>query len=302
MYFRNNLYKLFFAIILITTITCGCSPGPDQATHSVTKSQVGTTSPDHPGETMTVHYIDVGQGDAILVQSGGQNMLIDAGDKDHGQLVVDYLKSAGVKQIDILVVTHPHADHIGGMDKVIESFPVLNVYMPRVAHTSKSFDDLLTALENKNLKINTARAGITLPLASVNAYFLAPVKDYYEDLNNYSAVIKIVCGNKVFLFMGDAEKEAEDDMLAAGTDLKADVLKVGHHGSDSGTSTAFLNLVQPQYAIISVGEDNPYGHPHQETLNRLQECGSQIMRTDLNGTIVIHTDGNKLDIVIEKGE
>ncbi|HEX3011396.1 MAG TPA: MBL fold metallo-hydrolase, partial [Syntrophomonadaceae bacterium] len=167
---------------------------------------------------------------------------------------------------------------------------------------SKSFDDLLTALENKNLKINTARAGITLPLASVNAYFLAPVKDYYEDLNNYSAVIKIVCGNKVFLFMGDAEKEAEDDMLAAGTDLKADVLKVGHHGSDSGTSTAFLNLVQPQYAIISVGEDNPYGHPHQETLNRLQECGSQIMRTDLNGTIVIHTDGNKLDIVIEKGE
>jgi competence protein ComEC len=297
MKWHNN--KLLI-IILLAFLLSGCSI-QFHDTAPVVENQANSTASEQPVSSQTrVHYIDVGQGDAVLVQSAGQNMLIDAGDNSHGQQVVDYLKSMGIKQLDIIVGTHPHADHIGGIDTVLQAFPVKAVYMPRITHTSESFSDVLNAIEAQNLKINTARAGTVLPLTGVKAEILAPVKDNYEDLNNYSAVIRIVCGKRVFLFMGDAEKEAEADLLATGTDLKADVLKVGHHGSHSSTSEPFLSSVKPQYAIIMLGADNPYGHPHTETLKRLNRNGIKILRTDLNGTIVITTDGNLLQIKTDR--
>lgn len=300
----RHVRRLILVIIcMLSLVICGCSVQTTDTddTNPVTNSKVNTTaSSDGSTAKMQVHYIDVGQGDAILVQSAGQNMLIDAGDNEHASGLVEYLKSAGVQKIDILVGTHPHADHIGGMDAVLQAFPVKAIYLPRVAHTSKSFQDVLDAVEAQNLKISTAKAGVSLPLTDIKADILAPVKDSYEDLNNYSAVIRVICGNKVFLFMGDAEKEAEADILNSGVNLKADVLKVGHHGSDSGTSEALLMAVKPQYAIIMVGAGNPYGHPHQETLTRLTNCSANILRTDLNGTIVISTDGSRLQIKTDK--
>lgn len=295
-----NYNKLLSIVILLALLLGGCSIQSNE-TAPVVKNHIDDIATEQSATKETrIHYIDVGQGDAILVQSAGQNMLIDAGDNDHGQKVVDYLKSVGVNQIDIIVGTHPHADHIGGMDTVMRAFPVKAVYMPRVAHTSKSFRDVLEAVEACNLKIHNARAGTILPMSGVKAEMLAPVKENYEDLNNYSAVIKVICGNKTFLFMGDAEKESEEDMLTAGSDLKADVLKVGHHGSSSGTSEQFLAAVKPQYAIIMLGADNPYGHPHTETVTRLTQSGTKILRTDLNGTIVISTDGRQLQVENEK--
>ncbi|MEN6460153.1 MAG: ComEC/Rec2 family competence protein, partial [Syntrophomonas sp.] len=249
------------------------------------------------GGQLKVHFIDVGQGDAILVQAPeGENMLIDAGDNDYGSQVVDYLHSQGVKNLDIVVGTHPHADHIGGMDTVINSFPVNNIYLPRMTHSSRSFEDVLMAVKSKGLKIKTARAGIIIPLKGVQSTFIAPVGEKYEDLNNYSAVIKLNYGLKSFLLTGDAEHESENEMIASGVDLKATVLKVGHHGSTSSTGYKFLKAAAPEYAIIMVGRDNPYGHPHQETLNRLSDAGIKILRTDQNGTIVISTDGKNINI------
>ncbi|MEN6326514.1 MAG: ComEC/Rec2 family competence protein [Syntrophomonas sp.] len=249
------------------------------------------------GGQLKVHFIDVGQGDAILVQSPeGENMLIDAGDNDYGSQVVNYLHSQGVKSLDIVVGTHPHADHIGGMDTVINSFPIKNIYLPRITHSSRSFEDVLMAVKSKGLKIKTARAGIIIPLKGVQSTFMAPVGEKNEDLNNYSAVIKLNYGLKSFLLTGDAEHESENEMMASGADLKATVLKIGHHGSSSSTGYNFLKAAAPEYAIIMVGKDNPYGHPHQETISRLSAAGIKILRTDQNGTIVISTDGKNIDI------
>lgn len=272
--------------------------GPDQ---SPTGSKDGAAQPPSAatgknGE-LQVHFIDVGQGDAILVQSpSGENMLVDAGDNDYGSQVVNYLHSQGVKELDIVVGTHPHADHIGGLDTVINSIPVKNIYLPQVTHTSRSFEDVLLAVKSKGLKINTARAGITIPFKGVQSKFIAPVEEKYEDLNNYSAVIKLNYGLKSFLLTGDAEHESENQMLASGADLKTTVLKIGHHGSSSSTGYNFLKAAAPEYAVIMLGKDNPYGHPHRETLSRLTAAGIKIYRTDRNGNIVISTDGKNINI------
>ncbi|MGI5921791.1 MAG: ComEC/Rec2 family competence protein [Syntrophomonadaceae bacterium] len=250
---------------------------------------------------LKVHFIDVGQGDAILVQSpSGGNMLVDAGDNDHGETVVDYLRVHNVNSLDIVIGTHPHADHIGGLDTVIDSFPVKSVYLPRVTHTSKSFEDVLEAIDNKDLKINTARAGVVLPLPGVQSSLIAPAAEKYEELNNYSAVIKITYGTKSFLLTGDAEDESEQQMINGGQNLQATVLKVGHHGSSSSTSYSFLQAVKPEYAVIMLGKDNSYGHPHKETLSRLSKAGIKILRTDKNGNIVISTDGEIIDVKTDR--
>lgn len=297
-----RLSKLMIIMALTAVVISGCSIQTTDNRLPVVKNQQSTTLPaeDPSAGILKVHYIDVGQGDSILVQSDGQNMLIDAGDNDQGQKVVTYLEKVGVKQLDVVVGTHPHADHIGGLDTVIAAFPVKAVYMPRIAHTSKSFGDLLDAIEAKGLKINSARAGVEIPLTGVTAEILAPVKQSYEDLNNYSAVIRVSSGEQTFLFMGDAEKEVEEELLSAEQDLHADVLKVGHHGSNSGTCSAFLAAVKPQYAIIQVGADNKYGHPHREPIDRLTRSHTEIIRTDHSGTVVITISGQKLDIKAEK--
>lgn len=247
---------------------------------------------------LKAHFLDVGQGDSILIQlPNGQNMLIDAGTSEAGGSVVSYLKEQGINKINYLVATHPHADHVGGMIAVVQSLAIDRVYMPRVSHTTKIFENLLETIKAKGLKINKAEAGVTIiNQEGIKAGFIAPCGSGYERPNNYSAVVKVQYGNTAFLLTGDAESVSEQEMIASGTNLKADVLKVGHHGSKSSTTQAFLSSVSPKYAVISCGAGNSYGHPHQAILDRLKKAGVQTYRTDIQGTVIITSDGKTLTI------
>jgi len=267
------------------------SPSPDTAKNEE-NAQQGVSG------QLKAHFLDVGQGDSILIQlPNGQNMLIDAGTSEAGGSVVSYLKEQGINKIHYLVATHPHADHVGGMIAVVQSLAVEKVYMPRVIHTTKIFEDLLETIKAKGLKINKAQAGVTvINQNGIKASFVAPCGSGYERPNNYSAVLKVQYGSTAFLLTGDAESVSEQEMIASGANLKADVLKVGHHGSKSSTTQAFLSSVSPKYAVISCGAGNSYGHPHQEVLDRLKKAGVQTYRTDTQGTVIITSDGKTLTI------
>jgi len=246
-----------------------------------------------------VHYIDVGQADSIFIElTSNRTMLIDAAESDNSDKIIDYIKNLGYNTIDYLVATHPHADHIGGMKDVVEEFDIVEVYMPKAVTTTKTYENLLKAIDSKNLKIKTAKAGVNIIEDSdLIIDIIAPNKDKYDDLNNYSACIKLTYKDVSYLFMGDAEVTSEKEI---NSNIDVDVLKVGHHGSDTSSGNSFLNKVSPSYAIISVGSDNSYGHPHKEVLNRLEDVGATIYRTDLNGSIIVSTDGKDIGITTEK--
>lgn len=248
--------------------------------------------------TLKVHFLDVGQADSEFIElPNGTCILIDAGNPENGADIVSAVKGYGYSKIDFLIATHPHSDHIGGMKTVVESLEIGAVYMPRTSEadtpTTSLYKNLLAAIQKKGLKINTAKAGVTLPCESVNASFLAPNGTDYGDLNQYSAVLLLVCGSNRFLFMGDAGTVSEDEITA---DVKADVLKVGHHGSSTSTGASFLQRVRPEYAVIEVGKDNDYGHPAQSTLSRLKKAGASIYRTDRLGTVTFVSDGTKISV------
>lgn len=258
-----------------------------------------------PEGSTSVYFIDVGQGDCELIRTpDGQNILIDAGTNATGDKLVQYLEQLGVEQIDTLIATHPHEDHIGGMDEVVNAFPIGDVYLPKVADsqtpTTRTYERLLDAIADKGLSITPGRGGMTiLDDDGIKLEFLAPNADSYADLNSYSIVAKLTCGQKSFLFTGDAESDSEEEMLHAGYDLRSDVLKCGHHGSSTSTSAAFLQAVQPTYAVISCGVGNDYGHPHRETLDKLNDAGVQIYRTDEQDTILAVCDGT--DVTFQTG-
>ena len=224
-------------------------------------------------------------------------MLIDAGESSSESAVYNYLKDKGVKKIDVLVATHPHADHIGGMAYIIDNFDIGSIYMPKATTTTKTFETLLTTIKSKGLSIKTAKSGVVIDLDSaLTVNMVAPIGSSYDDLNAYSAVIKITYKNNSFLFAGDANNTSEQEILNAGANIKADVLKVGHHGSATSTSTAFLKAVSPQYAVISVGQGNSYGHPTQATLERLNTIGAKVYRSDIGGTVVITSNGQNIKV------
>ena len=255
------------------------------------KSDIDIT-PFEANEYLQVHFIDVGQADCtLLVFPGGQSILIDGGNREDGPRVVDYLKSRGIKELSAIVATHPHEDHIGGLDLVIQNIPTKTVYMPNASHSTRTFEDFISAVNTSGAKKVQAKAGVTISIPGITGLFLAPINSSYEGLNNYSAVIKITYDKVSFLFMGDAEDVSEVEILESGEDLKANVLKVGHHGSISSTTHEFLKAVSPQHAIISSGADNKYGHPNQTVLDRLAKVGVNTYRTDQLGTIVATTDG-----------
>lgn len=258
-----------------------------------TVSKSGTESTNVNGQ-LKVHYIDVGQADCILLQQGNENMLIDAGNNDDEHTIKNYLQSIGVNEFKYVIGTHPHEDHIGSMDYIMNSFKVGNIYFPKATATTKTFENLVNAVKNKGMQFTVPIPGETFNLGQAKCTILAPNNSIYEDLNNYSVVVKVEFGNNSFLFTGDAEDISEKEMMAKGYNLKADVLKVGHHGSDSSTTREFLNAVNPKYAVISVGKGNDYGHPTVDTVQKLHAKGINIYRTDESGTIVATSDGTNI--------
>lgn len=248
--------------------------------------------------TLEVYFFDVGQGDSELIRlPGGENILIDAGTSSTEDELVGELRSLGAETLDLVVATHPHADHIGGMAAVIDAFDVRQVVMPRISEsdtpTTKTYENLLQSIADKGLTITPAEPGDEL-LSSGGAVLtvLAPNGEDYGDLNNYSVVLRLTYGEDSFLFTGDAEEASEEEMLSLDWPLTATVLKCGHHGSETSTSPAFLDAVSPQYAVISCGVDNDYGHPDAVTLEKLEAAGAEVFRTDLQGTILASTDGS----------
>lgn len=243
---------------------------------------------------MNVHFIDVGQGDSILIQVNSKNLLIDSGPSASKDKLVKYLNSLKISKLDYIIATHPHEDHIGNMSYIIDNFEVLNFYAPKVNSNTKAFETMVESLVIKDLKIKVLKPNIkSIDLGeNTKVDVFSPISNEYENLNNFSSIIKISYGTTSFLFTGDSEELSEKEVLMQGYDLKSDVLKVGHHGSSSSTSKRFLDAVDPYIAVISVGKDNSYGHPSQEVLSRLKDL--TIYQTDLDGNILIKSDGYSL--------
>ncbi|MBU3182449.1 ComEC/Rec2 family competence protein [Clostridium psychrophilum] len=244
---------------------------------------------------MVTHFIDVGQGDCILIQVNNKNLLIDSGTSDSKQKLIRYLKNNNITKLDYIVATHPHEDHIGGMSSIINAFDIGEFFAPKVTATSQSFTDMIRALRSKNLKIHIARPNMYLDLGpDTSCVMLSPNSETYENTNDYSCVIKISFKNSSYLFTGDAAIEAEQELISNGYNLKAQVLKVGHHGSKTSTSPKFLNEVSPKIAVISCGAFNTYGHPHTETLDKFKKINCMIYRTDIDKNIVLISDGTSI--------
>ncbi len=245
-----------------------------------------------------VYYIDVGQGDSeFVVLPNGQTMLIDAGTAESGSAVCDLISGLGYSYIDYVVATHPHADHIGGMSRVLDTFGVGALFMPNAVATTVTYERFLQKLIDKQINTVKAEAGLSIVSGgNFSAKLIAPIGSGYDDLNNYSAVVRIDYGSTAFLFMGDAEKEVEGELLSSAYKnmLSANVLKVGHHGSSSSSTAEFLGAVRPTYAVISSGAGNSYGHPTQKTLDSLAAAGITVFRTDTEGTIGIAGNGNEV--------
>lgn len=248
---------------------------------------------------MSVHFIDVGQGDSILVICDGEAMLIDAGEKDCGSGVAEYLDLMKVKELKYVVGTHPHSDHIGGLAYVIENFKVGTFILPKVPDdlvpTTTTYENLLETVKQQGLKIHAAKDEV-LELGSCKVEVFAPLGDY-DDLNDYSVCIKLTHGDNTFLLTGDTEAEAERNLvMRSGASLNAKVLKLGHHGSSTSSSVELLDAVKPRYAVISCGAGNKYGHPHDETVERVEKYAKYILRTDISGTIIFESDGKGLNV------
>jgi len=255
---------------------------------------------------LIAEFLDVDQADCELFYlPDGKIMLIDAGNRGDGEKIVGYLKNKEISKIDYLIATHPHADHIGGMSDIVDSFDIGKIFIPRVATddvpTSKTYNDFLTSVQNKGLKFTAAKAGtILFEGENYKAECFSPCSADYDELNDYSITVKLTYGVHSFLLTGDAEALSEKEMLNAGYDLDSDVLKVGHHGSSSSSSKEFLNKVTPKYAIISCGTDNSYNHPHDETINALKKLKGleKILRTDTDKTIIFTSNGKSEDGLI----
>lgn len=243
---------------------------------------------------MKVHFIDVGQADCILVENNSKYMLVDGGNNDDKDVILDYLIRLGVKEFEAIIMTHPHEDHIGSIDTVIQEFKVKKIYAPKKEHTTKTYEDVLNAVIETGNTLHDPKPGEKFSFGAVTITFLAPSKDYGNNLNNWSIGIKVSNGKHSFVMCGDAEREAEEDILATKLDLSADVLKLSHHGSDTSSTKEFMKAVNPKYAVISVGKGNTYGHPSKSTIKMLKDNKIEYFRTDKQGTIVITSDGEKL--------
>lgn len=290
----NIIVKLLILIVVLLTTLSACS-----ADFFLENYSDNTAVSSEGNSDVSVHFLDIGQGDSIFVElPNGECMLIDAGVANKGEFIESYISESGYNKIDYLVATHPHADHIGSMAYVVSNMDIGQVYMPNVSTTTKTYEKLLEAIQQKGLKIKSAKAGMNIVEESdLRVDILAPVKIDEDELNNCSIIIKITYGYDSYLFIGDAEKEELDTVSS---DMSADVLKVGHHGSRTSTTEKFLEQVNPKYAVISCGADNDYGHPHKETIDLLEMLDVEYYRTDIEGTITITSDGSRNYIIIKE--
>lgn len=313
----NIIKRIIIPFIAIAVLLSGCS-GKDvvESTISETDNDITITkdnAENHvedeedsskeslPTDLMQVHFVDVGQGDCSLIICNNEAMLIDAGDNDKGTRVQKYLRDQGISNLKYVIGTHPDADHIGGLDVVIYKFDCENVLMPNAQSDSKSYLDVLAAVDSKGYKVTTVGQGDIFFIGNASFEILSPVKEHpYADDNNNSIILRLNYYNNSFLFTGDAEYQPQqviiyDDEINA----KADVIKVPHHGSDNSYMKAFYDEVAPEYAVISVGNGNKFGHPHANLLNDLKNRGIKVFRTDESGSIIATSDGNTITFNVE---
>lgn len=254
------------------------------------------------GTHMSVHFINVGAADGIYINCADVNVVIDAGDFTLTNTALEYLQRQGVHKLNLAMCSHPHLDHIGGMPDILKTMDVDRFIMPVLPESilpiTKSYNDILDILQSKSIKVEKPIAGDTFSIGELKFEIFAPLSDY-DNVNNYSVVVKMSFGKVSFLFTGDAQMESERDMISKGYDVSADVLKVGHHGSKTSTSGEFLKKVSPKYAVISSAPE-PHGHPHKVIVNRLTAAKVNVLRTDTEGTIVCTTDGENIKVTTEQ--
>lgn len=278
--------KLSIIIISLILILTSCFSMPPSS--SLSENPIDSLQ-----DTASFHFIDVGQGDCILIQSGKTNIMIDAGTGESGRVVCEYLKNMGIKYLDCFIGTHPHEDHLGGASAVFSAVEAEKVYMNGEMSSSYFFEKLVDAMIEKDITPVVPEINVTYEIGPFKLKFLSPKKDYGNS-NDNSLVVKIEYENISALFMGDAEIAVENDIIKSGADINADILKVGHHGSRYASSSRFLNAVKPVIGVIQSQEGNSYGHPHSEAIKRLERSGIKILRCDNTGNIVIKTDGEKI--------
>lgn len=303
MYSRNIRYKnriivAFLILIIIAALYIRFS--------KIEAIKLEETVSDSPGDSLDespfqVHFVDVGQGDCSLIICDGEAMLIDAGDNDKGTRVQKYLKDQGISNLKYVIGTHPDSDHIGGLDVIIYKFSCENILMPEASSDTKTYLDVLSAIKSKGYKVTTVGQGDTYSLGSATFEVLSPIKGYpYEEDNNNSIVLRLDYYNNSFLFMGDAEYQPQQVMIYDDDiNVKADVIRVAHHGANTGYMKGFYDEVDPKYAIISCGKGNKYGHPHFKALNDFKNRGVNVFRTDEQGSIIAVSDGNTITFNVE---
>lgn len=251
---------------------------------------------------LEVSYLDVGQGDSAYIRVNDFDILVDAGPRSDADRLIQQLEEKNIDDFEMIIATHPHEDHIGGMVKVFDRYEVEEFYMPKMTHTTKTFENMVNAVAREGIKIKQIKEGMTFDLGSgamIEVY--SPMYESYEEFNDYSPIMKLTFGESELIFTGDAEAHAEQEVVAKyPNNLKADVLKFGHHGSSTSTTEEFLKSVDPEYGIISCGVDNKYGHPHRETLDKITKNNIQSFRTDMQGQITLKSDGKTIEITTEK--
>lgn len=302
---QGDPIKLISGIVAILIVIVGILA--DNGIISVRKIKKLFSEVDSPAvdAQMSVHFIDVGQGDCTLIVSDGEAMLVDAGESEYAQKVADYLDSMGVIKLKYVIATHPHSDHIGGLAYIIDNYDVETIIMPKIPDdlvpTTMVYEQLLETIGYKGKKIRTAR-NETVELGTSKVDIYKPDNDS-SNLNNYSVCVKITHGDNSFLLTGDTEKAAEKDFAKKyGSKLSAKVYKMGHHGSETASSAELLNVVLPRYAIISCAKENDYGHPHEEAVDRINKYADYTFSTYKEGTIIFESDGKGLSVINTKGE
>ena len=289
---KSNLKKRFailiFAVLSFVFAFSGCS----EISGNITNAVVGNA--ELSDDNLQVHFISVGQGDSELIKlPTGENVLIDSGDTYAAETLLSYLREQGVEEIDMAVTTHPHSDHIGSMQKVIENFKVDKILMPDRDYDSLVYTNLLYSIDENNVERIVAKYGDEFDEGNAHFEILGPIKEY-DEVNDSSVVLMMTYGDNKFLFTGDQESDAEKDVISMGYDLNADVLKVGHHGSNTSSCQEFIDAVRPSIAVIEVGEGNKYGLPKDDIIMRIARSGATVYRTDKSGNIVVSSDGKKL--------